>query len=149
MTSWDETFMNMAIVMSKRSKDPKTQVGAIIVDRKNRILGAGYNGLPRGCRDSEFPWGKDLSNPENHMNNKSYYVIHAECNAIHNCPNQHDLEGGTMYVTLRPCHNCAKDIIQSGIKRVIYRDEYSKLESVRAADRMFQAAGIVLIKLVV
>jgi dCMP deaminase len=146
MTTWDDTFMNMAIVMSKRSKDPVTQVGAIIVDTKNRILGAGYNGLPRGCQDCDYPWGKDPNNPQN---NKALFVIHAECNAIHNCPNQHDLEGGTMYVTLRPCHNCAKDIIQSGIKKVIYRDEYSKLDSVQAADRMFRSAGILLIKMII
>lgn len=145
MTSWDETFMNMADVMACRSKDPVTKVGAIIVDTKNRILGAGYNGLPRGCHDREFPWGKDPHNP---YNSKSLYVIHAECNAIHNCPNQHDLEGGTIYVTLRPCHNCAKDIIQSGIKRVIYRDEYPKRDSVMAADRMFKAAGILVIKFI-
>ena len=143
MATWDETFMSMAVVMARRSKDPVTKVGAIIVDTKNRILGAGYNGLPRGCRDCEYPWTKGSD-----INNKAWYVIHAECNAIHNCPNQHDLEGGTMYVTLRPCHNCAKDIIQSGIKRVIYRDEYSKLESVQAADRMFRSAGVTIIKMV-
>jgi dCMP deaminase len=144
MLGWDETFMNMAIVMSGRSKDPVTKVGAIIVDDMNRLLGAGYNGLPRGCDDRDFPWGKDIDP----VNNKVMYVIHAESNAIHNCPNQHDLKGSTLYCTMRPCHNCAKDIIQSGIRKVIYLNEYSKLDSIKAADRMFRSAGVTVCKLI-
>ncbi len=136
--TWDETFMIMAEVVAQRSKDPNTQVGACIVDPKNRIIGLGYNGLPRGCSDDEFPWCKTEVEP---YDNKYYYVVHAEINAIFNS-NQMDLDGYTLYVTLHPCHECAKSIIQSGIKQVYYQTVNEITDSIRASRRMFAAAGV-------
>lgn len=136
--SWEEYFMGVAALSSKRSKDPNTQVGACVVNTEKRIIGIGYNGFPTGCRDEEFPWGKT---DKNYLNTKYPYVVHAEPNAILNCSSS--LKDATLYVTLFPCNECAKLIIQSGIKHVIYAsDKYHDAESSVATRKMFDAAGI-------
>lgn len=138
--SWDEYFMGIAVLSSYRSKDPSTQVGACIVNEKNRIMSMGYNGFPSGCDDDEFPWER-----EGDMYNTKYaYVCHAELNAILNCRGT-NLEGCRIYVALFPCNECAKAIIQSGIKEVVYlSDKYADSPGVRASKRMFNAAGVKL-----
>lgn len=136
--SWDEYFMGVAVLSSKRSKDPNTNVGACIVNKKNRIVGIGYNGMPYGCDDKEFPWGNDKSD---FLNCKYPYVVHAEPNAILNstCP----LDDCKLYVTLFPCNECAKLIIQSGIKEIIYMsDKYDGSLENKASKRMLDAAKI-------
>ena len=135
--SWDEYFMGVAVLASKRSKDPNTQVGACIVSQDKVILSTGYNGFPYGCSDDEFPWareGEDTKYP---------YVVHAELNAILNARGR-SLAGSCIYVALFPCNECAKAIIQSGIKEVVYlSDKYAKTPGTLASKRMFRAAGIV------
>ena len=136
--SWDEYFMGVAALSAKRSKDPNTQVGACIVNEDKRIVGIGYNGFPRGCEDDVFPWGKGDANP---LNNKYPYVVHAEANCILNTTAK--LTGATLYVTLFPCNECAKLIIQSGIKHLVYmEDKYRNEASNVASRRMLDAAGI-------
>lgn len=134
--SWDEYFMGVALLAAQRSKDPNTRVGACIVSQDNIILSTGYNGLPNGCPDDEFPWereGKETKYP---------YVVHAELNAILNSGGR-SLKGAKLYVALFPCNECAKAIIQSGIREVIYlSDKYADTDSVRASKRMLQSAGI-------
>ena len=136
--SWDDYFMGVAVLSSKRSKDPSTTVGACIVNKKNRIVGIGYNGFPYGCEDSEYPWGRDQSD---FLNCKYPYVVHAEPNAILNatCP----LDDCTIYVTLFPCNECAKLIIQSGIKEVVYMsDKYEGTNENIASKRMLKSANV-------
>ncbi len=141
--SWDEYFMGVAVLSSYRSKDPNTQVGACIVNGKNRIMSVGYNGLPMGCSDDEFPWERSGDD----YDTKYPYVCHAELNAILNSRDS-NLEGCKIYVALFPCNECAKAIIQSGIKEVVYLcDKYAESMSVRASKRMFTAAGVTLTKL--
>lgn len=136
--SWDEYFMGIAMLSSYRSKDPNTQVGACIVNDRNKIMSVGYNGLPSGCSDDEFPW--ERSGDE--FDTKYPYVCHAELNAILNSGGS-SLEGCKVYVALFPCNECAKAIIQSGIKEVIYiSDKYADSVGVRASKRMFDAAGV-------
>ncbi|EOR26343.1 dCMP deaminase [Clostridium sartagoforme AAU1] len=141
--SWDEYFMGVAILAGKRSKDPSTQVGACIIDNDNKILSQGYNGLPRGCSDDEFPWNREGEILET----KYPYVVHAELNAILNSRGA-NLYGSKIYVALFPCNECAKAIIQSGIKEVVYiSDKYADLDNVKASKRMFNAAGVKMTKL--
>lgn len=136
--SWDEYFMGVAALSAKRSKDPNTKVGACVVNEDKRIIGIGYNGFPMGCRDDEFPWGKES---KNYLDTKYPYVVHAEPNAILNCTSS--LKNATLYVTLFPCNECAKLIIQSGIKHVIYGDDkYHQEASFEASRKMFDAAGV-------
>ena len=136
--SWDEYFMGIASLAAMRSKDPSTQVGACIVNQDKRIMSMGYNGMPRNCNDDDFPWGRE----EDPFNSKYLYVCHAEFNAILNCE-RGNLRGCTVYVTLFPCNECAKAIIQSGITEVVYmQDKYADTDSVRASKRMFDAAGV-------
>lgn len=136
--SWDEYFMGVAKLSAYRSKDPNTQVGACIVNEDNRIVGVGYNGLPRGCEDDLFPW----ESREGHLYDTKYpYVVHAELNAILNSIQK--LKGCRIYVSLFPCHECTKAIIQSGIKEIIYEDDkYNGTESDRAAKRMLDVAHV-------
>lgn len=135
--SWDEYFMGVAIMSAKRSKDPITQVGACIVNDKKRIVGIGYNGFPRGVDDDQFPWGKQ----SDWLNSKYPYVVHAEPNAILN--STVSLENSTLYVTLFPCNECAKLIIQSGIKEVVYLiDKYHERDMFIASRKMFDSAGV-------
>lgn len=141
--SWDEYFMGIAMLSSYRSKDPNTQVGACIVNDKNRIMSVGYNGFPSGCSDDCFPWERT----GDAYDTKYPYVCHAELNAILNCRGI-NLEGCRIYVALFPCNECAKAIIQSGIKEVVYlSDKYAETMSTKASKRMFEAAGVKLTKL--
>lgn len=141
---WDDYFMSVALLSGKRSKDPNTQVGACIVNKNNVIESIGYNGLPKGCSDDEFPWEK-----EGEMLNTKYpFVVHAELNAILNAKGR-DLSGCKIYVALFPCNECAKAIIQSGISEVVYlSDKYSNTDSVKASKMMFKCAGVELRQLV-
>lgn len=138
--SWDETYMMMAHdIASMRSKDPCTQVGAFIADREHRPLSMGYNGAPRGWDDASFPWGKD---DDNAMNTKYPFVVHAERNAILNAPaGTRSLNGATMYVTRFPCGECAKEIAQAGISRVVY-GEMKQNDDESAAMMILTHAGI-------
>lgn len=138
--SWDEYFMGIAELSARRSKDPSTQVGACIVSGDNKILSVGYNGMPQGCSDDEFPWDRQGGNLET----KYYFVCHAELNAILNFRGG-SLEGSRLYATLFPCNECAKAIIQSGIKEIIYScDKYAETDGVMASKMMFKAAGVKL-----
>ena len=142
--SWDEYFMGVAKLSALRSKDPNTQVGACIVSEDNKILSMGYNGLPRGCSDDEFPWERE-GDP---LENKYFYTTHSELNAILNYRGG-SLDGATMYVTLFPCNECAKAIIQSGIRRLVYdSDKYDGTPAVTASKRMLRAAGVELVQYV-
>ncbi|XP_017892524.1 deoxycytidylate deaminase [Ceratina calcarata] len=137
--SWPEYFMAVAFLSAKRSKDPRTQVGACIVNEENKIVGIGYNGMPIGCNDDQFSWIKDTSDP---LRTKSLYVCHAELNAVLN-KNSSSVKGCTIYVALFPCNECAKIIIQSGIKSVVYvSDKHSHKKETKAAKKMFDAAGV-------
>ena len=141
--SWDEYFMGIAKLSALRSKDPNTQVGACIVSGDNKILSMGYNGMPIGCDDDEFPWNRDSEDP---YDNKYYYSTHSELNAILNYRGG-SLEGAKIYVTLFPCNECAKAIIQCGIKKVIFDDnKYEDTSSVKASKRMFEASGVEVVQ---
>lgn len=136
--SWDEYFMGVAHLAGMRSKDPSTQVGSCIVSEDNKILSMGYNGFPRGCSDDEFPWER-----EGEDNATKYpFVTHSELNAILNYRGG-SLEGTKLYVSLFPCNECAKAIIQAGIRTVVYAsDKYAGTPANKAAKRMFDAAGV-------
>lgn len=137
--SWDEYFMGVAKLSALRSKDPSTQVGACIVNDEKRILSVGYNGFPAGCSDDDFPWERE----GNTFESKYAYVCHAELNAILNCGTS-DLRNTKVFVTLFPCENCTKAIIQKGIKEIIYDcDKYHDTEGCQAARRMLDSAGVV------
>ena len=140
--SWDEYFMGVASLSAMRSKDETSQVGACIVNQKNRIVGIGYNGFPIGCDDNALPWERE----GDFLETKYAYVVHAEPNAILN--SSVDLENCRMYVTLFPCNECAKLIIQSGIKEVIYlEDKYPNDDIFIASRKLFRLANIKLRKL--
>jgi len=135
--TWDEYFMGVAMMSALRSKDPATQVGACIVNDDKRIIGIGYNGFPRGISDDNFPWGKNGE----FLDTKYPYVVHAEPNAILN--STQSLMGATLYVTLFPCNECAKLVIQSGIKEIVYLSDKKALDlTTIASKRMFDAAGV-------
>lgn len=134
--SWDEYFMGISLLAARRSKDPNTQVGACIVSPENVIISTGYNGMPKGCSDDEYPW--DRTGEET----KYPYVVHAELNAILNA-NGRSLQGSRIYVALFPCNECAKAIIQSGIKKVLYlSDKYNDTMLNLASKRMLTSAGV-------
>src|SRR3982750_2486172 len=136
--SWDEYFMGVALLSARRSKDPNTQVGACIVNEKNKIVGAGYNGLPTGCDDNEFPWEKQ----GDFLQTKYPYICHAELNAILNNIGM-DLHGCKIYTALFPCNECAKAIIQSGITEVVYlSDKYAGTDVFKASKIMLDTAGV-------
>ena len=135
--TWDEYFMGIAMLSAMRSKDPSTQVGACIVNDDKRIMSMGYNGMPRCCSDDEYPWDRDGVG----LDSKYLYVCHAEFNAILNC--ERNVRDCTVYVTLFPCNECAKAIVQSGIKEIVYmEDKYADSDSVKASKRMFDTAGV-------
>ena len=141
--SWDEYFMGIAMLAAKRSKDPSTQVGACIVSKDNIIISTGYNGMPKGCSDDAFPWERSGAELET----KYPYVVHAELNAILNA-NGRDLRGSRIYVALFPCNECAKAIIQSGVKEVLYlSDKYKDSMNNLASRKMLDAAGVKYTKL--
>ena len=136
--SWNEYFMGVATLASKRSKDPNTQVGACIVDKDNYIVSVGYNGMPLGCSDDEFPWERQGGT----LDTKYAYVTHAELNAILNSKTA-NLEGSTVYVTLFPCNECTKALIQKRIGKIIYLDDkYHDTDTSEAARRMLDSAGV-------
>ncbi|HMT73158.1 MAG TPA: dCMP deaminase family protein [Chitinophagaceae bacterium] len=136
--SWDEYFMGIALLSAQRSKDPGTQVGACIVNQKNKIVGAGYNGLPAGCDDDEFPWDRTGE----FLDTKYPYVCHAELNAILNNIGM-DLHGCKIYTALFPCNECSKAIIQAGIVEVIYlSDKYDGTDVFKASKMMLDKAGV-------
>jgi len=137
--SWDDYFMAVAFLSSMRSKDPSTQVGACIVNTDKKIVGIGYNGFPRGCSDDQLPWARTDVDP---LKTKYPYVCHAEMNAIMN-KNAESLRDCVLYVALFPCNECAKLIIQSGIKDVIYfSDKYHDQPNMIASRTLLQMAGI-------
>jgi len=130
--------MGIALLSAKRSKDPNTQVGACIVNEKKRIVGVGYNGFPTGCLDDKLPWAREA---ESELDTKYLYVVHAEENAILNA--RQDLNNCIVYVDLFPCNWCAKSIIQSGIKEVVYlSDKYANTNSTIASKKMLDLAGV-------
>ncbi|MGL4688433.1 MAG: deoxycytidylate deaminase [Fusobacteriaceae bacterium] len=135
--SWDEYFMGIAILSGKRSKDPNTQVGACIVNEEKKIVGVGYNGFPQGCSDDIFPWEREGE----FLETKYPFVCHAELNAILNSVKS--TKGSSIYVGLFPCHECAKAIIQCGIKEIIYlSDKYNGTNSDLASKKMLDSAGV-------
>ncbi len=140
--SWDEYFMGLAHLSALRSKDPSTKVGACIVDKENKVVSIGYNGLPKGCEDSLYPWGKEGSMLET----KYAFVVHAELNAILNSPRS--VKNCTIYVSLFPCNECAKAIIQSGIDMIVYEDDkYAHTDAVIASKKMLESAGVIFRRL--
>ena len=140
--SWKTYFMGIAHLSALRSKDPNTQVGAVIVDQEHKVVSIGYNGFPKGCSDDEYPWENEGSSLET----KYVYVVHAELNAILNSPRT--VKGCSIYVSLFPCHECAKAIIQSGILEIVYEsDKYASSESVLASKRMLESAGVKMVQL--
>lgn len=135
--SWDEYFMGIALLSAQRSKDNNTQVGACIVSEDNKILSVGYNGMPTGCDDDKMPWERTGER----LNTKYPFVCHAELNAILNSTGS--LKGGKLYVSLFPCNECAKAIIQSGIKEIVYlSDKYADSDDTKASKLMFDMVGI-------
>ena len=135
--NWDQYFMGIAILSSHRSKDPNTGVGSCIVSQENKILSLGYNGAPIGFSDDIFPWEREGS----FMETKYAYVCHAEMNAILNCPTS--LKDSRCYVTLFPCNECAKAIVQSGIKEIIYlSDKYHDTDGCKVARKIFDECGV-------
>jgi dCMP deaminase len=136
--NWEEYFMGIALFSGYRSKDPSTKVGACIVNNDNHIVGIGYNGFPIGCSDELLPWGREGK----HLDTKYPYVCHAELNAILNSTTE-TLKNCRIYVGLFPCNECAKAIIQSGIKEVIFlSDKYKDTDSVIASKKMFNLSGV-------
>ena len=138
--SWNEYFMAIAKLSGMRSKDPNTQVGACIVSNDNRILSIGYNGAPNGFNDEKFPWGRE-GNP---LETKYLYVVHAERNAILNYRgSRKDLENSKIYVDLFPCNECAKEIIQAGIKEVVYlSDKYADTDETIASKKLLDSCNV-------
>ncbi len=138
--SWHEYFMSIALLSAQRSKDSNTQVGACIVNEEHRIVSVGYNGMPTGCEDDEMPWERE-GMP---LQTKYPFVCHAELNAILNSAAV-SLKGCTLFVTLFPCNECAKAIIQSGIRKVVYLDnKYAGTDAILASERMLRMAGVSL-----
>ena len=141
--SWDEYFMAVAILSGHRSKDPNTQVGACVANSQNKIVGVGYNGFPWRCSDDELPWAREGA----YLDTKYPYVCHAELNAILNAISS-SLKGCSLYVGLFPCNECAKAIIQSGIREVVYlSDKYADAENTKASKWMFDQTGVTYRKL--
>ena len=140
--TWDEYFMGLAHLSALRSKDPNTQVGAAIVDENHRVVSVGYNGFPTGVSDDEVPWSRE----GDVLTSKYAFVVHAELNAILN--SQRSVRGCTIYVSLFPCNECAKAIIQSGIKKIVYEsDKYNGVDTNIASKRMLKAAGVELVRI--
>lgn len=136
--TWDEYFMGIALLSSQRSKDPSTQVGACIVSEDNKIMSVGYNGMPHHCSDDLFPWDRE----GDALNTKYMFVCHAELNAILNYGGG-SLKNSKVYTTLFPCNECAKALIQAGVKEIIYMcDKYAHTESTIAAKKMFDTAHV-------
>ncbi|MFA6305020.1 MAG: dCMP deaminase family protein [Patescibacteria group bacterium] len=135
--SWDECFMQMAHLIAMRSKDPSSQVGAVIVDDQNVIVGMGYNGWPRGIKDDELPWDRSGG----FLGSKYAFVVHAEENAVYNA--NKEVKGCKVYCTLFPCNECAKTLIQNNIKEIVYSsDKYHDEEIWIASRKLLDLAGV-------
>ena len=133
--SWDQTFMDVARVVARRSKDPRTKVGCVLV-KNNCIVATGYNGEPRNFR-YEFDWN---------TSEKYNYVVHAEMNCLLNAVYNgagNSIKDADIYLTLAPCHDCIKMLVQAGIKRVFYLTEYKDFELTK---KIADNADIELIK---
>ena len=140
LINWDEYFMGIALLSCKRSKDPNTKVGACIVDDDNKVVSIGYNGMPKGLDESKLSWNKNDG-----LDSKYLYVCHAEFNAILNTRNGSSLKGCTLYVTLFPCNECAKAIVQTGIKKIVYLDDkYHDTLFTQASRKLLLLAGVEL-----
>lgn len=140
--SWDTYFMSIAHLASCRSKDPSSKVGACIVSLDNRILSTGYNGMPSGIDETKLSWAREAENP---LDTKYPYVCHAELNAILN--SNHNLKGSICYVTMFPCNECSKALIQAGIKKVIYyEDKYPDIPSTLASKKLLDLAKVEYVK---
>lgn len=138
--NWDEYFMGLAYLSAWRSKDPNTKVGACIADQNHKVVSIGYNGMPRNIKDEDLSWNKGEG-----LDSKYLYVCHAEFNAILNTRDGASLNGCTLYVTLFPCNECAKAVIQTGIKEVVYADDkYKDTIGVQASKKMLELAGVKL-----
>ncbi len=138
--SWDECFMRMALVIAQRSKDPETQCGAVITNDDNIVLGMGYNGFPRGIESKDLPWKRRCESPVL-SETKHGYVVHAEENAIYNASAK--LGGARLYCTYFPCNECAKAIIQTGIKEVVYLSDKKHDDDIWVASRrLFELSGV-------
>jgi dCMP deaminase len=138
--NWDEYFMGIAVLSSLRSKDPSTKVGACIVDKEHKVVSIGYNGMPRGIEEENLPWERGEG-----LESKYLYVCHAEFNAILNTRNGATLQGCSLYVTLFPCNECAKAIIQTGIKEIVYvSNKYKDTVTTQASIKMLNLAGVKL-----
>ncbi len=136
--SWDEYFMGIAMLSAARSKDNNTQVGACIVNAEHKIVSVGYNGMPIGCDDDVMPWEREGT----FLDTKYPFVCHAELNAILNRAAV-SLKDCVIYVTLFPCNECAKAIIQSGIRHVVYLDnKYAGTDAIKASEMMFRLSGV-------
>lgn len=139
---WETYFMGVAYLSAQRSKDPSTQVGACIVNEDNRIVSIGYNGLPSGCNDEDFPWERDGELAET----KYPYVVHAELNAILNTTT--NIKGCSIYVTHFPCNECAKAVIQSGIAEIVYAsDKHAEMLTTTISRKMLETAGVAMRKI--
>lgn len=142
--SWDEYFMSIAILVSLRSKDPSSKVGAVLV-KDHKILGTGYNGFPSGCDESRFPWDREVDE-KGWINTKYPYVIHAEANALMNMVD--NVRGAELYVTLHPCNECAKLLIQGGVSKVTFlSDKHHENEAFVAARKLMEVTGVSLVKM--
>lgn len=140
--AWKDRHMLEALISAERSPDPNTQVGACIVNQTNRVISTGYNSFPNGIAPHIFPWDRENKDP---LLTKYPYIVHAERNAIHNA--QTLLHGCTLFVTMYPCNDCAKDIIQSGIKHIEYlTNPYENTWQVKAAQKLFQTLDITVYK---
>ena len=140
--SWDEYFMGIAFLSGMRSKDPSTQVGACIIDEDKKIIGIGYNGFPQGSSDDEMPWDRE----GDFLETKYPYVVHAELNAILNSITS--LKNCIIYVTHFPCNECAKAIVQVGIKKVVYfSDKHKSLDSTKASRKILENAQVEMVHL--
>ena len=138
--SWDEYFMGMAVLSALRSKDPNTKVGAVIVSPDNKVISIGYNGMPRQIDEEKLSWNRGEG-----LDSKYLYVCHAEFNAILNTQMGGTLKGATLYVTLFPCNECAKAVIQTGIKEIVYlNDKYADQTIFIASRKMLELAGVKL-----
>ena len=127
--SWDKYFMDMAIVVSSRSPDPKKKVGAVLVDSRNRIISTGYNAFPAGFLEKDVDWtDRDFVKDG---------VIHAEVNTILYSMSKYD--NAVLYTTLSPCSECFKIIAGARIKKIYYKEEYNKnIEKSKKLAKMFE-----------
>lgn len=143
--SWSDHHILIALITADRSPDPNTQVGACCIDKRNRIVGTGYNGAPRGIKPELIDWSREADDP---CDTKYPFVVHAEKNSVQNAPGGvGSLEGCTTFSVMYPCENCAKDLLQAGIKKVVYLENpYENTPGVRAAKRMFELAEVEVVQ---